>query len=198
MVPVNDHYKLRKSPVMKIEVKSYPSNYVSKQLLLIFMAVLLAFVPLSAQDKTGSHLNDPVKLVRHLYDQVTFPAGKTQDWDHVRTLFIKESTVVMRVAKDKTATLSMEGWIQDFVNFIEEADIKTTGFEEKIVKVKSMVFGDIAHILVLYTSYIPGKSRAPREGVDSFHLIRKDGRWWIVSILNEIPSPDRPTPEILH
>ncbi|HMB63014.1 MAG TPA: nuclear transport factor 2 family protein [Eudoraea sp.] len=183
---------------MKIEVTCNPYFYVSKQSRLIFMALLLASFPLSARDKTGPYFNDPEELVRHLYEQVTFPAGQTPDWDHVRTLIIKESTVVMRVAKGETATLSLEGWIQDFVNFIEEADVKTTGFEEKIVTLKSMVFGDIAHLLVLYTSYIPGKSRAPREGVDSFHLIRKDGQWQIVSILNEIPTPDRPTPETLH
>jgi len=62
---------------------------------------------------------------------------------------------------------------------------------------ESIIFGDIAHVLVLYTSYIPGVSEAPREGVDSFHLIRKDGDWKIVSILNEIPGPNRPKPAIL-
>ena len=76
--------------------------------------------------------------------------------------------------------------------------MKKTGFEEKIVKMKTMEFGDIAHVLVLYTAQIPGVMKAPQEGVDSFHLIRKDGRWWIVSILNEIPTKDRPKPEELR
>lgn len=151
-----------------------------------------------AQDtRQDSHLKDPESLVRHLYDQVTFPAGETPDWDHVRTLFIKESTVVMRAGRDRTNVLSLDGWVLDFVNFINDAEIKKTGFEEKIVKMDSMVFGDIAHVLVLYTSFIPGVSKAPREGVDSFHLIRKEGRWWIVSILNEIPTAERQKPEVL-
>jgi hypothetical protein len=83
------------------------------------------------------------------------------------------------------------------VNFINDSDVKKTGFEEKIVKMQSMVFGDIAHVLVLYTARIPGVTKTPQEGVDSFHLIRKDGRWWIVSILNEIPTRERPKPDIL-
>lgn len=147
--------------------------------------------------KPNPNFKDPEKLVKHLYDQVTFPAGKTPDWNYVRTMFIKESTVVMRAGRNKTNTLSLDGWVLDFVNFIHDEGIKKTGFQEKIVKMKSTVFGDIAHVWVLYTSFIPGKSKAPREGVDSFHLIKKYGRWWIVSILNEIPGKTRPKPEIL-
>ncbi|MEK6153106.1 hypothetical protein WIW50_07595 [Flavobacteriaceae bacterium 3-367] len=163
------------------------------------LVLLLSSMNVFAQQTdANAHVSDPENLVRHLYDQVTFPAGETPDWDYVRTLFIEASTVHMRVSKSETAQLSLEGWVQDFENFIQTANIETTGFEEKIVTMKTMVFGDIAHILVLYTSYIPGKSKAPREGVDSFHLIRKEGRWWIVSILNEIPTQDRPKPQVLH
>lgn len=170
-----------------------------KNLNILGLALLLSTSNVFAQQSdANTHLNDPEGLVQHLYDQVTFPAGETPDWDYVRTLFLEKSTVHMRVSKNETAQLSLEGWVQDFENFIQTGNIETTGFEEKIVKIKSMVFGDIAHVLVLYTSYIPGKSKAPREGVDSFHLIRKDGRWWIVSILNEIPMPDRPKPQELH
>ena len=162
--------------------------------------VILCILFLSSTNvfsQINSHTKDPESLIKHLYDQVTFPAGETPNWDYVRTLFIKESTVVMRVSKDETATLSLDGWILDFVNFINNRNVKATGFEEKIIKMESMVFGDIAHVLVLYTSYIPGVSKAPREGVDSFHLIKKEGNWKIVSILNEIPSPDREKPNVL-
>ncbi len=170
---------------------------------LIYAAFVTVFVTIAAGSALASggqsdpRLEDPEKLVRHLYDQVTFPAGKTPDWPYVRTMFIDDATVTMRMGKDSTATLTLDGWILDFVNFINDREVKKTGFQERIVKMESMVFGDIAHVLVLYTSYIPGVSKEPREGVDSFHLIRKDGRWWIVSILNEIPTKERPKPAVL-
>jgi len=173
-----------------------------KSLLKAHIFYLIIFVlflgSINVFSQTDSHTKDPESLIKHLYDQVTFPAGETPDWNYVRTLFIKESTVVMRMSKNETTTLSLDGWILDFVNFINNQNVKTTGFEEKIIKMGSMVFGDIAHVLVLYTSYIPGVSKTPREGVDSFHLIRKEGNWKIVSILNEIPGPDRPKPTILQ
>jgi len=165
----------------------------------MFYLIILLF-PISSFNvfsQSSSYTKDPEGLIKHLYNQVTFPAGETPDWGYVRTLFLKEATVVMRMGENKTAALSLDGWILDFVNFINNRNIKTTGFEENIIKMESIIFGDIAHVLVLYTSYIPGVSEAPREGVDSFHLIRKDGDWKIVSILNEIPGPNRPKPAIL-
>ncbi|NNE67220.1 MAG: hypothetical protein HKN33_11700 [Pyrinomonadaceae bacterium] len=53
-------------------------------------------------------------------------------------------------------------------------------------------------MFVLCTSFIPTKSKAPREGVDSFHLAKKNGDWQIVSILNEIRTKSRPKPKVLQ
>ncbi|QQS40433.1 MAG: hypothetical protein IPM63_13830 [Acidobacteriota bacterium] len=82
-----------------------------------------------------------------------------------------------------------------FAGFYDR-DVKKTGFEEKLVKMGPMIYGDIAHVLVIYTAYLPDFTKEPQEGVDSFHLNRKDGRWWIVSILNEIPTKERPRPAV--
>ena len=158
---------------------------------------LLTFAVAAQTNSRSEHFGDPESLVRHLYDQVTFPAGKTPDWNYVRTMFIDDATVVMRAGRDKTNILSLDGWILDFVNFIHDSKVNETGFQENVVKVRSTTFGDIAHVLVLYTSFIPGKMEKPREGVDSFHLIKKKGRWQIVSILNEIPTKSRPKPKEL-
>jgi hypothetical protein len=61
-----------------------------------------------------------------------------------------------------------------------------------------MIFRDIAHVLVLYEAIAPAMSRPPQQGVDSFQLIRKDGRWWIVSITNDIVTPETPAPPELQ
>jgi len=150
------------------------------------------------QGAKDSNFNNPEDLVRHLYDEVTFPPGELPDWDVVRSMFVPQSTIHMRTGKEKTSTFTLENWIDDFVKFIEERKVIETGFNEKILKLESMVFGDIAHILVLYAASIPGITETPREGVDSFHLTRKEDSWKIVSILNEIPSETRPMPNVLN
>lgn len=68
------------------------------------------------------------------------------------------------------------------------------GFEEKIIRLKPMVLGDMDQILVLYEAQIPGSSRGPQPGVDNFLLIKRDGKRRIVAVTNEIPSPERPLP----
>ena len=62
---------------------------------------------------------------------------------------------------------------------------------------KPMVFGNIAHVLVLYEAHIPGSQRPPQRGVDSWELLKRGGRWWIVAVTNEVPAPDRPIPAAL-
>ncbi len=137
-------------------------------------------------------------LVTELYNLVSFKAGTTPDWQEVKRTFIEEAVIVLRTSWDSTTVFSVDGFVDDFVHFIERAKAEQTGFEEKIIRMKSMVFGDMAHVLVLYEAHIPGSPRPPQQGVDSFLLMRKAERWWIVAVTNELPTHDRPVPEELQ
>ena len=74
-------------------------------------------------------------------------------------------------------------------------DVRVTGVVNKQPTGEDAgLFGDMAHVLVLYEARIPGSGRPPQLGVDSFQLIRKQGRWWIAGVINELPTPERPVP----
>ena len=160
------------------------------------LLVLLALPSLSMGDENPFDTAEGV--VRELYDLVTFNAGSTPDWDQVKALFIDKAIVVLRTSRDDSTVFTLQGFVDDFVSFIDRAKVIETGFKEEIKRLKSMVFGDIATVLVLYEASIPGRKRPPQQGVDSFALIKKDGSWKIVSIINEIPTPNRPVPEELR
>jgi hypothetical protein len=161
------------------------------------MAVIPA--PGRAQDAGSTVQDDRAEdVVRELYDLVTFPAGDLPDWDHGRSLFLPEAVVVLRTGATETTVFSLEGWVQDFVSFIERANVVETGFVERIVRTYAVEFGDIASVWVLYEAEIPGIGRPPQQGIDCFQLVRRDGGWLIASILNEIPMPGRPVPEFLR
>lgn len=158
---------------------------------------LLACAVLLAQDHdarkdTSEKTADGV--VAGLYKLVSFEAGTSPDWDKVRSLFLEQAVVVLRTARDRTTVFSVDGFVDDFVRFAGRPDVKEKGFTERIIRTKSTVYGDIGHILVLYEAQITGSPRPPQRGVDSFQLVRRDGRWWIVSITNEIVTADRPLP----
>jgi len=137
------------------------------------------------------------QIVEEFYDRVTFDAGTTPDWCKVRALFADEAIVVLRTGRDTMTTFTLDGFVDDFVNFIEQSDVESAGFTERILKVKSVTYGDIAHVLVLFDSHINGSERTPRQGIDSFQLIREAGRWKIISITNDRPSPGNPIPMAL-
>jgi len=158
--------------------------------------LLLAAPPAHAQGDAATTTAEG--LVRALYERVSSEPGTVPDWDQVRSAFLPQAIVVLRTSRDSTSVFTLDGFIQDFVRFIERADVKATGFTERVVKTRAMVFGDIAHVLVLYEAHITGSSRPPQQGVDSFQLTRRDGRWWIVSIVNEIPTAGRPIPPELQ
>lgn len=143
-------------------------------------------------------LETPEGLIEEIYRLVSFPAGTTPDWDAVRDLFIPEALVVLRTSRDGSTVFSVDGFVEDFVTFIEQSDVESTGFTERILDMQTFEWGDIAHVLVLFDSDIPGDGREPRAGVDSFQLIKRDGRWWIASITNERPATDRALPELFE
>ncbi len=112
----------------------------------------------------------------------------------MKSMFIHDAVIVLRTSREASTIFNVEGFILDFITFIEKAKVRETGFEEKIIRVKPLVFGDIANILVLYEAHIPGSKRPPQAGVDNFSLIKKEGRWWIASIIKEIPTTGCPLP----
>lgn len=162
------------------------------------LAAPVACVTLVAQEPNRAEpYGTPEAVVSELYDLVTFDAGTTPDWDRVRNLFLPEAVIVLRTSRTETTVLTLEGFVADFVRFIERANVVQSGFSETIVRMKPWAFKDIAHALVLYEASIPGSGRPAQLGIDSFSLIRRDGRWWIAAITNDIPDPDHPVPREL-
>lgn len=136
--------------------------------------------------------------VRELYRLVSFEPGADVDWDAVRALFLPEAVVVLRTSWEATTVFSLDGFVQDFVDFIAKPGVHESGFTERIVRLKPVVFGDMAHIFVVYEAHITGSERSPQQGLDSFQVIRKDGKWRIASAVNELPTKDRPLPPELE
>ncbi len=158
--------------------------------ILLLLALMVAPVT-HAQETTAL---SPEGVIRELYRLVTIEKGTKGDWDRVRSLFIDEAVVVLRTSRTATSVFSLDGFIDDFVHFIESYNIVETGFTETILAMKPWVYRDMAHVLVLYEAAIPGSEHPSNKGIDSFLLIRKEGEWKIAAITNEVPTPDNPIP----
>jgi len=133
-----------------------------------------------------------VQVVRDVYDLVSWTDGDTPDWEIVREVFIPEAIIVLRYPPD-LQVMSVDGFLLDWLRFenrLEDAGV--TGFEETVLSARVTEFGDIAHVHVVYESSIPDSGRPARPGVDLWSLIRVDGEWKVVSVINELPRDDLP------
>jgi hypothetical protein len=139
---------------------------------------------------------------RAIYEAVSAPAGSVPDWDRVRSFFVPEAVVVLRTSRTDTTVFTLDGFVKDFVDFYEaprkygEATVtpRANGFSEQVLETRAREFGDIAEVAVLYEARITGLSRPPTRGVDLWLLTRRDGRWRIAAVVNEVVTSDRPLP----
>lgn len=161
-------------------------------------ASLILAPALAGQAAPDDALRTPEGLVRALYDMVTFDAGTTPDWNQVRAMFLDEAVIVLRTSRTASTVFSVDGFVADWLRFIEQAGVERTGFSERILRLVPTEFRDIAQVWVLYEANIPGSPGPPQQGVDSFSLVKRDGRWWIASVTNDVPTAQQPAPAVLQ
>ena len=167
----------------------------------IFQFFCLAFLSVNfvngQQPDKNSWYETPVALIEDIYRAVSVKDSGSVDWERVRSMFIDEAVVILRTGPDETTQFTADGFIQDFKDFYQYPEVKASGFEEKILSMKSMVYKDIAFIATVYSAAITGREAPPQRGVDLWLLNKKESLWKITSIVNEvIPAgqklPDEP------
>jgi hypothetical protein len=168
-------------------------------LVLFFISNLSFMIAYSQTDssKYENYMKSPELLVAELYRSVTFNPGQRPDWEKVRRMFLDSAIVFLRTTRTTTAVFNVDGFIDDFVKFIERTPAKDKGFGERILKMKPYIAGEMATILILYDAQIYGINRPPQQGLDFWQLIKKDNRWWIISITNEVISKTVQIPDEL-
>lgn len=170
----------------------------------LFVTVcLLSVISLQIGGETGSAVEEPFltaeSLVRGLYASVTFDPGTVPDWGQVRAFFLPEAIVAARQSRTAMGVMDVDAFIDWFQADVEKYRMRERGFEESVEKLKLTEFGDMAQCFVVYKARFKTPENQPGQlGLDSFGLIKKDGRWWIASITNDVVTKERPLPESLR
>jgi hypothetical protein len=158
------------------------------------VSMALAAPALAQTDEPVEDLRSVEQVVRDVYDLVSWTDGNTPDWEVVRDVFIRDAIVVLRYPPD-LKVMSVDGFLLDWLRFENQlAAAGVSGFQETVTSVETTEFGDVAHVSVVYESSIPETERPARPGVDLWSLIRVDGTWKVVSVVNELPRDDLPVP----
>jgi len=159
------------------------------------ISMALAASAQAQADEKAEDLRSVEQVVRDVYTMVSWTDGNTPDWEVVREVFIPEAIVVLRYPPG-LKVMSVDGFLLDWLRFENQlAGVGVSGFQETVTSAATTEFGDIAHVHVVYETRIPDTGRPARPGVDLWSLIRVDGRWKVVSVINELPRDDLAVPD---
>jgi hypothetical protein len=163
-------------------------------------AILMLVLPGAGQAQVPTarpaDVSSPEALVTAAYDALARAPGKSYDWDRFRSLFLEGAHLI-----PNTEQRGGEFVILDPEGFVAWADRVTViggpgdrGFAESGVKNLVESYGDIAHVFSTYEKHLWGNDQVIGRGINSFQMVRRDGRWWITGIIWDEPSGAGPIP----
>ncbi len=165
----------------------------------LMYAALLAGVPiavapsvaLAAPSATNKVSAADAAAIGHaldgVYGVISGPVGQARDWARMRTLFTPDARLTAIGAKGLQG-----GTVEDYIAKSGPWLIKS-GFTERELSRRVEVFGDLAHAWSSYEGTgDSGKFKV--RGINSFQLVRQNGRWLVQSIFWQHESPARPLP----
>ena len=141
----------------------------------------------------------PEAIVDAAYASFGRAPGEHIQWDRFRTLFHPSARLIPNEEQTngELRVLSAEdfiAWIDGFNQRVVGTE-RDRGFEERGVHAVVETYGDIAHVMSTYVKHFHDDDRVLGRGINSFQLIRRDGRWWIVGIVWDEEQGAGPIPD---
>ena len=128
-------------------------------------------------------------IMAAVYDVISGDAGVPRDWDRMRSLFHEDARLIAVGADGGTRVMSVEDYIETGGPFLLQ------GFHEREIFRKQERFGNVVHAWSTYEGRRTLDEAPMLRGVNSFQLLYRDGRWWIVTIFWQAESEDLPLPD---
>ena len=127
-------------------------------------------------------------IMAAVYDVISGPAGERRDWNRMRSLFTANGRLMPKGGSGLRSG-SVEDYISSNGPILEER-----GFFETEIARRVEQYGDIAHVFSTYEARQSENGPVFMRGINSFQLVRHDGRWWVVSIMWQAETPQNPIP----
>lgn len=135
----------------------------------------------------------PESLVRAVYDAISGTRGE-RDWNRIRSFYLDGARLIptgLRAnGEHGLRIMNIEQWIEG----ARELFLREDFFEVEVAQ-KVDRFGQIAQVLSTYECRREAKGPAYMTGINSFQLLHKDGRWWVVNCFWDNASEGNPIPE---
>jgi hypothetical protein len=125
--------------------------------------------------------------IRSVYAVISGPPGQKRDFDRMRSLFAPGATL-----KATGPSGVRGGSLEDYISRNKDV-LERDGFTERELGRRTEIWGGLATAWSAYDGRTANGSFHER-GINSFQLVKIDGRWLVASILWQEETPQNPLP----
>jgi len=154
------------------------------------IASLVLAAAVAAANPSKADLAGIDQAIRGVYEVISGPPGQKRDFDRMRSLFAPGATLKAIGPKGPRG-----GSLEDYINRNAEI-LEKDGFTERELGRRVEVWGGLATAWSSYDGRTANGSFHER-GINSFQLVKVNGKWLVASILWQEETPDNPLPNNL-
>ena len=132
------------------------------------------------------------QAVLDVYKSISFTENAAPDFDYIASLFTPTATMY-NFRYDSLAAFDITVFIESFEAAVDRGAM--TSFSEVELGGKTEYFGHVAHRMSSYASYFNGSDEIGERGVNSFQLLKIDGKWIVNSVIWDVEKEGQPIPE---
>ena len=133
------------------------------------------------------------EVVDALYATISGEAGAPRDWARIAQLFVPDARLVPMM-RGEDGAIQIEQLDTAAYRASRAPYFERHAFYEWEVARRTEEFGSLAHVWSTYVSARTPRGTPFMRGVNSIQLIRRDGRWWVLSMAWFHESPVDPVP----
>jgi len=148
------------------------------------ISALIAAAALAASpaDLAGIH-----RAITGVYEVISGPPGQKRDFDRMRSLFAPNATLRAIGPKGLRG-----GSLEDYIGR-NAAILEKDGFTERELGRRVEIWGGLATAWSAYDGRTANGSFHER-GINSFQLVKVEGKWLVAAILWQEATPENPLP----
>ena len=136
----------------------------------------------------------PESLVQALYESISGKAGIDRNWDRVSNLWFSGARIIFSSGDYHGKSAFKDFTVDEFIESVRDY-YKKWSFYQKEIAGKTHMFGHRAQVWSTFETRSESPSgKALLRGINSFQMVKKNGRWWIVSMVYDFESEKNAIP----
>ncbi|HEX4800357.1 MAG TPA: nuclear transport factor 2 family protein [Sphingomicrobium sp.] len=149
--------------------------------------MIATFLLAAAASAPAADLAGIDQAIRGVYEVISGPPGQKRDFDRMRAMFAPGATMKAIGPKGLRG-----GTVEDYISR-NSAILEKEGFTERELGRRVEVWGGLATAWSAYDGRTANGSFHER-GINSFQLVKVDGKWLVATILWQEETPAFPLP----